>query len=66
MAVVLVRTYRNSKFVYLYTCAALMFLSTVFDLIGTILYSWKYGCSVLYADNDKCHGEPTANWVANV
>jgi hypothetical protein len=30
------------------------------------LYNWYEGCKYFYAENDKCQGEPTTNWLANV
>jgi hypothetical protein len=66
MGFVLVRTYRNSKFAYLYTCAAMMFLSAVFELLYIIFYNWEYGCHFFYAQNDKCHGKPSKQWGENI
>jgi hypothetical protein len=66
MGFVLVRTYEHSQYPYLYTCAALMFASAGFEVLGTILYNWGALCPRFYAENDKCHGEPTNNWAANV
>jgi hypothetical protein len=43
-----------------------MFASTGFEVLGIILYNWVAFCDNFYAENDKCHGEPTTNWVANV
>jgi hypothetical protein len=58
MAIVLVRTYNHCKYPYIYTCAALMFMSGVFEVLANILFN--------YAENEKFHGEPTNNWVANL
>jgi hypothetical protein len=66
MAYVLVRTYKHSKFPYLFTCAALMFLSAFFGLLATILNNWKLGCYYFWSENDKCHGKPSTKWVENV
>jgi hypothetical protein len=66
MGIVLVRTYKHSQFPYLYTCAALMFASVGFEVLGTILYNWVASCDNFYAQNDKCRGKPTTDWVANV
>ena len=66
MGIVLVRTYKHCQYPYLYTCAAFMFLAAGFTVLTTILYNWEMGCKYFYAENDKCHGEPTTNWVANV
>jgi hypothetical protein len=44
MAIVLVRTYKNSRFPYLFTCAALMFFAVFFGLLANILYDWEIGC----------------------
>jgi hypothetical protein len=40
MAFVLVRTYRGSKFSFLYTCGGLMLLAAVFGLVSIILSNW--------------------------
>ena len=66
MVTVSVRTYKNSKFPYLYTCAIMMFLASMFKLIATILANWKVGCGVYYDENEKCHGEPSQDWEANI
>jgi hypothetical protein len=66
MAFVLIRTYWNSKFPYLYTCAAMMFLSSLFGLIGSILLNWYIGCGSYWELNEKCHGEPSKEWKENV
>jgi hypothetical protein len=66
MGIVLVRTYKHSQYPYLYTCAALMFASAGFNVLANILFNWVAFCDNFYAENDKCHGEPTTNWVANV
>jgi hypothetical protein len=66
MAVVLVRTYKHSKYPYLYTVATLIFLSASFGLLAIILYNWVEGCKYFYAENDKCHGQPSQDWLANV
>jgi hypothetical protein len=54
MAIVLVRTYKHSKFPYLYTCAAMMFLAAIFNLLSTILFNWFEGCKYFYSENEKC------------
>ena len=65
MGIVLVRTYKHTQYPYLYTCAAFMFASAGLGLIAEILFNWEMGCKYFYSENDKCHGEPTADWVAN-
>jgi hypothetical protein len=66
MIVVLVRTYRNSKFAYLYTCATMMLLAPVLSLISDLLFNWYYGCSKFSAVNEKCHGEKSEEWIHNI
>ena len=44
MAIVLVRTYKHSKYPYLSTCAAMMCLSALFQVIDVILINWEIGC----------------------
>ena len=44
MAILLIRTYRNSKFPYIYTTAAMLFCSAFFNLLATILFNWVEGC----------------------
>jgi hypothetical protein len=44
MGIVLVRTYKHSKYPYLYTCAAMMFASAGFEVLATILYNWGALC----------------------
>jgi hypothetical protein len=44
MAFVLVRTYKHSKYPYLYTCAATMFVSALFTLLANVLYNWASFC----------------------
>jgi hypothetical protein len=43
-----------------------MFLAAFFSVLTTILHNWEMGCKYFYAENDKCRGEPTTTWVANV
>ena len=66
MTYVLVRTYMKSKLPYLYTCAILMLLSPVFYQLEIILYNWGFYCQYFYYDNEKCHGQASPEWVANV
>jgi hypothetical protein len=66
MVFVLVRTYRGSKFPFLYTCGGLMLLAAVLNLIQTILLNWYIGCVVFYGLNEKCHSKPSNDWAANV
>jgi hypothetical protein len=66
MGIVLVRTYKHTQYPYLYTCAAFMFASAGTNVLEVILYNWVAFCDNFYAQNDKCHDEPTADWVANV
>jgi hypothetical protein len=40
MATLLVRTYRNSKFPYVYTTGGMMFLAAFFSVMATILVNW--------------------------
>jgi VanZ family protein len=44
MSIVLVRTYKHSGYPYLYTCAAMMFLASLFDVLTFILYNWAILC----------------------
>ena len=66
MAFVLVRTYRGSKFPFLYTCGGLMLTAAVLQLIVIILYNWYYGCTDFSDLNEKCHGHKSEDWTANV
>jgi hypothetical protein len=66
MGIVLVRTYKHSQYPYLYTCASLMFASAGANVLEVILYNWSVFCSHFYAENDKCHGEPSQDWHYNV
>ena len=66
MVVVLVRTYKHSRYPYLVTCSAMMFLGSLFRVLATILFNWYHFCKLFYEDNDKCHGKPSEEWVANV
>ena len=66
MGIILVRTYKHSGYPYLYTCAAMMFLASLFAMLTDIFYNWSVFCSSFYGDNAKCHGEPTADWNANI
>jgi hypothetical protein len=66
MAVVFVRTFKNSQFAYLYTCSAMMFSAAFFGLLTTISYNWIQGCEYFYYENEKCHGKPSQDWVANI
>ena len=66
MGIVLVRTYKHSGYPYIYTCAAMMFASTLCQLITEIILNWAVFCPEFYSVNEKCHGEPTTNWNANL
>jgi hypothetical protein len=67
MAFVLVRNYKKSKFPFIYTCGALMFLAAFFTLLDVILFNWYEGCLVYYEVNEKkCHGKPSKEWIANI
>jgi magnesium-transporting ATPase (P-type) len=66
MAFVLVRTYRGSKFPFLYTCGGLMLTAAVLRLIQIILFNWDYGCTDFSDLNEKCHGQQSKAWSENV
>jgi hypothetical protein len=66
MVILLVRTYRNSKFPYVYTTGGMMFLAAFFSVISTILADWNFGCSGFYYLNEKCNGKPSESWIANI
>jgi hypothetical protein len=66
MAFVLVRTYRGSKFPFLYTCGGLMLTAAVLALIQIILINWGVGCTSFSDLNEKCHGNKSEDWTANV
>jgi hypothetical protein len=66
MVIVLVRTYKHSRYPYLVTCSAMMFLGSLFRVLATILFNWYHFCKLFYEDNDRCHGKPSEEWVANV
>jgi hypothetical protein len=66
MAIVLVRTYKHSGYPYLYTCAALMLASAGCTALYEVSRNWAVFCPLFYAENEKCHGQPSEDWVANV
>ena len=66
MAIVIWRNYKNYKFPYSYTCAGCLFLAVAFDMIAIILSNWGVGCGTYYLMNDKCQGEKSADWLANI
>jgi hypothetical protein len=45
----------------------MMLLYTIFLLLFTILENWYKGCNTFYALNEqKCHGKPSDEWLANI
>jgi hypothetical protein len=43
-----------------------MLLAAVFTLLDTVLSNWLILCVSYYSDNEKCHGEPSEDWLRNI
>jgi hypothetical protein len=54
MGAVLINTYLNCKLAYLYTVAAMLFLSPAFFIVSRVLVKWNFFCVHYPNQNPKC------------